>query len=234
MNGMDAKRAGEAPLFWYTLPHGYVPLETDPGQERLARTAEQIRALPPELRGRADQVFRLYAMFLWSLQRQRVLGAYLGLHPDEAGSATSSVLVFSRAEVQGTSPKLVLAALLGQEAGGRGGGDGEEIRPVPLPCGTGFLLSRESRPRLPGAALDERPGGAAEPVWQGTVAVPDESGQGVVLVQLVTSSVENAEAYRNILLGVAATVSFTDPAPRDPGERPAPGSAAEAVRSDFG
>ena len=48
-----------------------------------------------------------------------------------------------------------------------------------------------------------------QPVWQGTIAIPDVRSSAIIAVQLVTSSVDLADDYRNVLRGVASTVSFT-------------------------
>jgi hypothetical protein len=71
------------------------------------------------------------------------------------------------------------------------------------------------------------------------VAVTGSGGSEIVVIQLVTSAVEMAEDFREILLGVAHTLSFTDPSLSGDevgakGTEPEPDSVVAAVRSVFG
>ncbi|SCK33022.1 hypothetical protein [Streptomyces sp. WMMB 322] len=223
-----------APAFWYDIPHGYLQLEIRPERERLDEMAREILALPEDVRDRADQVFRLYAIVMWEMQKQRVQGCAIGMHPDDRGSAAVSVLTVSSVEMQGVNPKAVLATLM---TSGAGENSDKGIRPVELPSGPGFLTESVQRSMVPGAAGEGGEGPADAPVWRGMVAIPDTRNSAVIAVQLVTPALELADDYRNVLLGVAATVRFTDPALADGAARsaePEPGSAAHAVRSDFG
>ncbi|GAA1351030.1 hypothetical protein [Streptomyces beijiangensis] len=215
-------QAPERPAFWYGLPHGYRQLDIRPTAEGLAETARQILQLPEEQRTQADEVFRMYAGVVAMFDKQQVQGCALGMHPDGDGGLTLSALVVSTVAMPGTNPKAVLAAMLAE-----GGDDG--VRPVELPAGTGFL-SEVVRNAM-------APSGEDEPVWQGLVAVPDTRTSSVVAVQLVTCSVRLADDYRGILLGVARTLSFTDPELAGGGGDFTPaadGPTAEAMRSDFG
>lgn len=91
-----------------------------------------------------------------------------------------------------------------------------------------------------GPPPDGQDGPAEGTVWQGTVAIPVPRTSSIITVQLVTASVELADDYRGVLLGVARTVTFEDPAAPDPVDAdnaPGPfsgsGSGAEE-RSPFG
>ena len=48
-------------------------------------------------------------------------------------------------------------------------------------------------------------------MWQGTVAVTGSGTPDIILVQLVTPALHLAVVYRDILLGVAHALTFTDP-----------------------
>lgn len=222
------------PAFWYDIPYGYAQLEVYPSAERMEELAREILALPEELRERADQVFRLYALVMWEMQKHRVQGCALGLHPDERDGAAMSVLTVSSVDSPGVNPKAVLATLLSS-----GAGETKEsgIVPVELPCGPGFLTQYVQRPVPPGASPAEGEGGVDEtPVWRGLLAIPDTRSSAIIAIQLVTPSVHLADDYRGVLVGIGRTVTFTDPAlaARTGDEPPEPGSATEAVRSDFG
>lgn len=234
INQEEKAAATLSPAFWYDIPHGYLQLDVYPSTERMEEMARQIRALPEEARDRADQVFRLYAIVMWEMQKKRVQGCALGMHPDDKGGAATSVLTVFSVETQGVNPKAALTALMasGAEATTENG-----IVPVELPCGPGFLTDTVRRSMAPGRVAEDGDEPAEKPVWQGMVAIPDTRSSSVIVVQLVTASVDLAEDYRNVLLGVARTVTFTDPAAADgAGEtaEPVPGSGAEAVRNDFG
>jgi hypothetical protein len=215
-------QAPDLPVFWYGLPHGYRQLEIQPTAEGLEETARQILSLPEEQRAQADKVFRMYAGVVAMFAERQVQGCALGMHPDGSGSAAISALVVSTVGMPGTNPKAVLAAMLAE-------GRGDGIQPVELPAGPGYL-SEVVREEM-------APGGENQPVWQGLVAVADTRTSSVVALQLVTGSVQLADDYRGILLGVARTLSFTDPELASGGSgftSAAGGSAVEAMRSDFG
>jgi len=193
------------PEFWYGLPYGYLQLDLHPSPEGIQEAARQLSALPEGLRDRADQVFRLYAVVLTMLRRQQVMGCALGMHPDEHGGASLSVLTVSTVATSGANPAAVLLRMLGT-------GPDNGIVPVELPVGTGYLLETERTTLAPTAPPDGQDEPAQGTVWQGTVAIPVARTSSIVTVQLVTPAVELADDYRGVLLGVARTVTFDDPA----------------------
>lgn len=222
------------PVFWYDLPYGYLQVDVYPGGQRMQELAGEILALPEGLRDRADQVFRMYALMMWELQKHRVVGCALGLHPDGESGASMSVLTVSMVETQGVNPKAALTLLM---ASGAGDTTGTGIVPVELPCGTGFVTGTVEETNVPDLqpAPGEAPAKAS--VWRGMVAIPDTRSSSVTVLQLVTPSLHLADEYRNVLLGVASTVTFTDPQLADAvgrASQPESGTVAEAVRNDFG
>jgi hypothetical protein len=230
----DAVETQSKPDFWYALPRGYLDMDVQPSPEGLQDVARQINELPPdETRSRAYELFRLYAGVVLMLQGQHVRGCALGMHPDDHGGAALSVLTVSSSPMPGVNPKLVLTKMM---AGGTGTSPDEDIRPVNLPAGAGFLTESIRKTAAPAAA----PGGQGSPetlTWQGTVAIPDTGSSSVIALQLVTASVELADDYRSVLLCTARTITFNDPAPpeKEQGSDPAAsGSSAQAIRSVFG
>ncbi|WP_406178477.1 hypothetical protein [Streptomyces canus] len=218
------------PVFWYGLPYGYLQLDLQPSPEGIQEVARQLSALPEGIRDRADQVFRLYAVVLTMLRRQRVMGCALGMHPDEHGEATLSVLTVSTVPTSGAHPEAVLLQMLGD---GTGPADG--MAPVELPAGTGYVLETERTTPAPTAPPEGQDEPAQGTVWQGTVAIPVLRTSSIITVQLVTPAVELADDYRGVLLGVARTVTFDDPAAPDPAEVPFSDSGSETDgRSPFG
>ncbi len=226
--------SGTDPAFWYDIPVGYLQMDVYPTAAHMDDLARQIRALPEPARDRADQVFRLYAIVMWEMQKKRVQGCAIGMHPDDQGDITTSVLTVFSVDTQGVNPKAALTKLM---TSGVGDTPDSGLVPVELPCGLGFLTDTVRRTIAPGQPPDGGDQPAEEPVWQGMVAIPDVRSSAIIVIQLVSASVGLAEDYRNVLHGVASTVSFTNPALADgegEGVEPAPGSAAETVRNDFG
>jgi hypothetical protein len=231
VNGfLDTVEAEPKPEFWYGLPYGYLQLDLRPSPEGIQEVARQIDAFPDDLRDRADQVFRLYAGVLTMLRSQEVMGCALGMHPDEHGGANLSVLTASTVRTSGAHPEAVLLQMLGD---GTGPADG--IVPVELPVGTGYVLETERTTPAPTAPPEGQDEPAQGTVWQGTVAIPVLRTSSIITVQLVTPAVELADDYRGVLLGVARTVTFDDPAVPDPAEVPLSDSGSGADgRSPFG
>ncbi|MFF1303863.1 hypothetical protein [Streptomyces sp. NPDC058307] len=229
-------QAERKPEFWYGLPYGYLQLDLQPSPEGIQEVARQLKALPDDVRDRADQVFRLYAIVLTMLRSQAVMGCALGMHPDDRGGSTLSVLTVSTVPTSGAHPEAVLLQMLGDSGTGPDNG----IVPVELSAGTGYLWETERTTVAPTAPPAGQEGPAEGTVWQGTVAIPVPRTSSIITVQLVTASVELADDYRGVLLGVARTVTFEDPAAPAPVEAdnaPGPfsdsGSGAEE-RSPFG
>ncbi|WP_053847554.1 hypothetical protein [Streptomyces sp. NRRL B-24085] len=232
MNGfLDTVEAEPKAEFWYGLPYGYLQLDLQPSPEGIQEVARQISALPDDVRDRADQVFRLYSVVLTLLRSQAVMGCALGMHPGEGGEPTLSVLTVSTVPTSGAHPEAVLIQMLGD--GGTGADDG--LVPVELPAGTGYLWETERTTVAPTAPPDGEEGPAQGTVWQGTVAIPVPRSGSIVTVQLVTPSLELADDYRGVLLGVARTVTFEDPTEEgnETGPFPDAGSGADE-RSPFG
>ncbi|TSB26631.1 hypothetical protein [Streptomyces benahoarensis] len=240
MNGLiDTTAAEPKPEFWYGLPYGYLPLDLQPTPEGIQETARQITLLPPEHRDRADQIFRLYASVLTMLRKREVMGCALGMHPDDDGEPTLSVLTVSTVATTGANPNAVLMQLLGGDSTGTSRADG--IVPVEIPVGTGYVWETVRRTPSPAAPPEGSEEGTEEEsregtVWQGTVAIPRPGNASIVMLQLVTPAVEWAQDYRGVLLGVARTVSFTDPAEESAANGNSGPSAAPdaAERSPFG
>jgi hypothetical protein len=116
-----------------------------------------------------------------------------------------------------------------------GSGPDNGIVPVELPVGTAYVLETERTTPAPTAPLEGQDEPAQGTVWQGTVAIPVLRTSSIITVQLVTPAVELADDYRGVLLGVARTVTFDDPAAPDPAEVPFSDSGSGAdERSPFG
>ncbi|WP_228034627.1 hypothetical protein [Streptomyces spongiae] len=221
------------PLLWYGLPHGYLQLDLDPPFERVVELINQVLGLPDELRDHVEQVVRFYTGVVGMLNAQNVLGCAMGLHPDESGGFASSVLTISVFPASGVNAKLVLASMAGTAADR----PDEGMRPLELPCGTGFLAEKKRRTTAPGVPPEGKGTSLQGTVWQGTVAVTGAGASDIVVLQLVTPAVDMADSYRDVLLGVAHTLSFTDPALMAAAEGASAlqdSASVDAIRNDFG
>lgn len=225
---LDSTTEEYVPPFWYGIPHGYLRVDLYPSEEGLAEVVRQIRELPEEARERAEKVLRLYGGVVGMMQTQKVLGCAVGMHPDDQGEPSMSVLTVSSVPMTGDDPLRVLTRMMAEGVDGT-----EEFQPVELPAGVGFVTEQVRRSPSPRASEDAEP--TSEKIWQGVVAIPDKSTSSVVTVQLATPSVHLSEEYRGVLLGVAHTVSFTDPNAPEPAEGDGgAGPTADAVRDVFG
>ncbi len=222
------------PSFWYGLPVGYISLDLNPSAEQLMELINQLRGLPEQQREEADRALRLYAGIVNLLNTNKVQDCALGVHPDDAGGFTTSVFTVSTLPTPGSS-KLVVAALAGSAADSRE----EGTRPLELPCGLGYLS--EKRPAAPRSSRrPELNKTLPSHIWQGIVAVAAPSTPELIVLQMVTPDLDSADDYRNILLGIARTLTFTDPERATADDTAAQESeatltgAATAIRNDFG
>ncbi|MGW3120314.1 hypothetical protein ACWDBW_24755 [Streptomyces sp. NPDC001107] len=219
------------PVFWYGIPHGYAKLELEPPRERIEELVRELNKLPAEQRAQASQALQFYAGMVTALNAQNVHMCAVGYHPDDDGTIVTSTLTISTVSTSGHSAKLVIAGLAGTAADDPDSG----MRPLELPCGLGYLAEEKKRTVAPGRDPDSPEGPLHGDVWQGTVAVAGSGTPDIILVQLVTPALHLADVYRDILLGVARTLTFTDPTkPASDPDKPRAGSAEAAMRNDFG
>lgn len=228
--GTAASGAAE-PLFWYGIPHGYAKLDLDPPRERIEQLVRDLNTLPDEQRTQASHVLQFYAGFVTTLKAQNVHMCAVGYHPDDDGTIVTSTLTVSTVATSGHNAKLVIAGLAGTAADDPDTG----LRPLELHCGLGYLAEEKKRTVAPGRDPDSPEGPLRGDVWQGTVAVTGSGTPDIIVIQLVTSALHLADVYRDILLGVARTLTFTDPTkPAPTPDQPRAGSAQAAMRDDFG
>lgn len=221
------------PDYWYLIPHGYLPLDLNPPVEQLEALIARVLALPGDRREQAERVLRFYAGIVTSMNAEGVLACLFGIHPDGEDGTIFSVLTFSAVTTPGNA-KLAVAGLAALTEGAADAG----VVPLELPGGLGYLSEEKRQMTAPGqqsgALGTDLP---MEEVWQGTVGIAGR-GSEVIMIQLTTPAVEFGDVYRDILLGIAYTFSFTDPDKPVEGSSQSrtadPGSAASAIRSDFG
>ncbi|MHB9758404.1 hypothetical protein ACYBSK_28830 [Streptomyces sp. BYX5S] len=221
------------PAFWWGIPHGFHQIDLAPSLSDLRGRAQQISALPPgEERDRASSALRLYAVSLLSMRSHEVMGCAIGLHPGEGTERpVLSTLVVSMMSVPSGGAKAALTRLIPTSPDGSSSRGG--VRPVELPCGLGFVTEQERQTASP--REDPKTQEFQEmPVWQGTVAIPAPGSSTVFFVQLVTAEIEQADDYRDVLLGVARTVTFSDPQAGDAAGPTSQAPDTDSVRKIFG
>lgn len=201
------------------LPAGYIPLPVRGAPAKLVEVEPVLRELcPPESRALLSATLVTFATLLAELEVRNAVYCGLGRHTSPTdGTLVSSSLVVS---VQDTgmrrNPRLVLGDLVtaAANAGDRGRAD-----LVDLPGGPALFsetVRTLRRPALPG---DGGSPGTAD-VYQLQATVPAAKGDSIAVLEFSTPQVEYGPLYREMMLLLANSVSFTPP----PG--PAPDSAS--------
>ncbi|MGW5650989.1 hypothetical protein [Streptomyces humi] len=178
---------------WFALPPGFVPL---PLEELTAardpeRTAGRLTGLGP--------VLRLAHLFLAA----GAVRCCLGLHADDQADGGPLLSLFTLAwRPTGWAPRSVLAARAAS-----GSATAEYLETLELPCGPAALV--QTRLEAPSELDLHTPGG----LLQITAHIPCPDGRRMAILSLATTAVERARLYRDLLRGIAGTVSFEDPLP---------------------
>ncbi|MFI1965275.1 hypothetical protein ACH429_14380 [Streptomyces pathocidini] len=217
------------PSYWYSLPHGYIQLDLHPELDHVEALATWVLSLPEKAREKAERVLQFYAGFVTLLNSQQVQGCAIGLHPDGDDGILFSVLTVSSIAVPGVDPRLALASTV-KTACER---PEEDLQSVELPCGPGVLTELNRRTTAPGRPPTGSEGALEGTVWQGTLTVAGTGSSDIIMMQLVTAAAHLSDDYRNVLLGAASTLTFTDPslpAAEDTGRS----SGTDTARSPFG
>jgi hypothetical protein len=193
----DSARSKGADV-WFALPRGFVPLPLHElaAARHAAQTDGSLVGLGP--------VLRLAQLLLDA----GAVHCCLGLHVDDEGDGRPLLSLFTLARRDtGWAPRSVLA---GRAAVGAEGA--EHIEMLDLPCGPASLVQTRLK-EPPELGL-----GAPSGLLQVTAYVPGLDGRRVAILSLATTAVDHAHHYRDLLRGIAVTVSFEDPLPEVPDE----------------
>lgn len=217
---------------WYALPGGFmdVPLaalDPDPGSDA-ERHLEQtmglvLDAAPAEVRERYLVALRdVHAMARY-MQSEGVLGCSIGMHLADDGTSALSVFTVALKEIEWSPPKVtaVRAVALRESS--------ENVGMLTLAGGHPASVADTFVPKF------AAPGVPPQDLYQCNVYVPDPSGSQLAVLTLSTTAVSVRPHYRQMMEGVAYTVSFVDPMPEI--ERAAQGGSGKAkddIASDFG
>ena len=219
LNSLEPKQDEDGPNVWVTLPPGYLPLPVENPVERLGEAEPVLAELcPPDRQELLYATLNTFAVLLTELERRNTVYCGLGWHTAPDGAMVSSTLVVSLQQTgEERNPRLVLGDLVKAAADAD---DQAQADLVDMPAGPAlFFESVRSlpRPELPGQQGD--PGRAD--VYQLEVVVPDEKGDLLAVLEFSTPQVEYGTQYREMMVLLASTVSFTPP----------PGSADENASS---
>lgn len=208
LNKLESPQADEVAV-WLDLPPGYLPLPLENSAERLAEVEPVLAELcPPEREELLYATLNTFATLLTELDQRNAVYCGLGWHtaPDE--SVVSSTLVVSLQPTGAQrNPRLVLGDLVQAAADA---GERAQADLVDLPGGPALFFERVRslpRPTLPGQQGD--PGRAD--VYQIEAIVPDEKGDLLAALEFSTPNVENGTLFREMMVLLANSVSFTAP-----------------------
>lgn len=233
---IDESAKDPSSKLWYALPAGFfgIPIDAlapEPGSERETHL-EQALALvlglaPEEQRDRYTGALRDVRFMAAQMRSEGVIACSLGMHYADDGSSASSVFTVALRDIDWAPAKItaVRAATVRESA--------ENVELLTLPGGRPASINDTviTMPALEGVPSHD--------VYQCNLYVPAPSGMQLGVLTLSTTAVGSREHYRELLAGIAYTVSFHDPLPEI--ERAARGDSADGagggaddIASDFG
>ena len=204
------------PQIWLGLPPGYIPLPVEGGPERMAEIAPVLHELcPPERQPLLESTLITFATLLAELQVRNAVYCGLGWHeaPTDGTTVSSTLVVSVQNFGARRNPRLVLGDLITAAAAA---GDHAQTDLIDLPNGPVLFFERIrslKRPTLPGQ--EEDPGNGD--VFQLEAIVPSEKGEWLAALEFSTPQVEHGPLYREMMVLLANSVSFTRPSEAEPG-----------------
>lgn len=209
LNSLEPQEAEEGVTVWLERPSGYLPLPVENAVGRFTEIEPVLAQLcPPERQDLLYATLNTFATLLTELERRNTVYCGLGWHTASDGAVVSSTLVISIQQTgEERNPRLVLGDLAkaAADAGDRGQAD---LVDVPGGPALFFETIRNLRkPTLPGQQGD--PGHAD--VYQLEAIVPSEKGDLLAALEFSTPQVEYGTQYREMMVSLASSVSFTAP-----------------------
>ncbi|QOV36812.1 hypothetical protein IM697_43845 [Streptomyces ferrugineus] len=232
----DSARDTTAKL-WYALPDGYldVPLEAlDPApgteyEEQFTNVMTLILSCAPEeQRDRYVGALRDMRFMVARMRGEGVLGCSLGMHFADDGSSATSVITAALRDIEWAPPKLTAVRAVSS----RENATNVELLTLPGVRPGSFCDTLVTVPAVAGMPAQE--------LYQCDVYIPAPSGTQLAVLSLSTTAVSARGHYRDLMKGVAHTVSFHDPLPEI--ERTVRGDGADvgsdrvtkSITADFG
>ena len=210
LNGLEPAAADEELKIWLELPSGYLPLPVGNSAEALAAAEPILSELcPPDRRDLLDATLNAFTVLLGELEQRNTVYCGLGWHtaPDEETIVGSTLVVSVLVTGEERNPRLLLGDLVTAAANADEQGQADL---VDLPKGPALFMEGVrslGRPNLPAQQGD--PGRAD--VYQLEVLIPDDKGELLAVLEFSTPSVEYGTLYREMMVLLANSVSFTPP-----------------------
>jgi hypothetical protein len=210
--------AGAKNSIWVEIPTGYFALPLDDIAETMARSeAVLAEFVSAELKPALGPVVGVLTVFLEQLVARGVLYCGIGHHLSAIdGSVVTSSLTVSvqRFGADKRNPRLVLKDLLRAKADAGEHGQADLVDVV----GRRVLFFERTldlpTPQLPGQP--EVRAGSITPVFQLQAIVPAADGTAVVVIDFSTPMEAQGPQFREMLVLMAASVSFEPPAEDTP------------------
>lgn len=194
------------PPLWFRLPPGFHTI--GPGDRQALDCMADALGSPAAM----VDIARLMGG-LNSLQAHHVVHTSIGLHPDDVLGVSTSFFSLTVRHAQHPNPGVAVAqtslAISRSALWGKAARRVIEL-PSSLPC---YLV----------AGLISPPG-VNDQLFQARAITADAQGRHVIILDLTSAAVSNAEAYTSILEAVTYTISFSDPDP-EASPPPLPGTS---------
>ncbi|MEU6098723.1 hypothetical protein [Streptomyces sp. NPDC047079] len=222
---------------WYALPGGYFDVPIDaldpmPGSEQETHL-DQVLALvldvvPEDQRDRYASALRDVRYMAAQMRSEGVVACSLGMHYADDGSAVMSVFTVALRDIEWAPAKITaVRAVSVRECQ-------EEIELLTLPGDRPASIS-DTVITMPALA-----GVPSQDLYQCNLYIPTPSGAQLGVLTLSSTAVGSRKHYRDMMEGIAHTVSFHDPLPeiervvRGAGpDRPSDG-IQDSIVADFG
>ncbi|MEE1754043.1 hypothetical protein [Streptomyces sp. SP18CS02] len=199
-------------MIWFRLPPGYHTL--DPSTYGLLESAGATIVAPiiegTQPTGQLRAEMRAVVDLLTALTEQGCMHMALGVHPDGAHGACTSLFSLSALESTAPTPQTAAAqAALGMANSPLWQASRRAL--LELPGGTPAALVAGTLTPPTGLLHSCGITVAAQEVFQARVAVPFPDASHVAIADLTSAAVRHAEEYTDILEGIAHTFTFVNP-----------------------
>jgi hypothetical protein len=226
IGGQDEERTA----IWVQLPDGYVPLPLDDIAANMARARELVEAsAPAPTRPAVAPLVDALAVFLDDLAVRDCLYRGIGRHVSgtDGTTITSSLVVALQEFPERVNPRILLKDLVLAKADAGDKGEVSLVDVVGRP-----MLFVEGERELPTPGFPGQPPvpeGATSKIFQLEALVPADDGARLVSIEFSTPFVGYGPEFRRMVVEMAASVSFTEPA-LPPAGGPARPTIADRLR----
>lgn len=221
---------------WYALPAGYLDipinaLDPEPGSEQETSLEQALTLIldlvPDDQRDGYTGALRDVRFMAAQMRSEGVIACSLGMHHADDGSSASSVFTVALRDIEWAPAKITaVRAVSLRECS-------ENVGLLTLPGGRPASISDTviTMPALEGVPSRD--------LYQCNLYIPAPSGTQLGVLTLSSTALESRGHYRDLMEGIAHTVSFHDPLPEI--ERAARGDTTEGahgiaddIAADFG